>query len=177
VDHSEPHRLFTDPPIAAVLGIEIFDDAAFRQAYEFGERRVRPARSARQCRGKGRHGRAAVPIERPQIDVAGGAAGGAARPQEPIAGCDGRADCRREQHRHPLGLALVPHGDQVLGILEDLSLSRATRSRFLLRSLPAAVLHFALVESHNRIVAELALVSISALPPGADAHRGSQDIR
>jgi hypothetical protein len=39
-----------------------------------------------------RCGRAAVPIERAQVDVAGDAAGRAARPQEPIAGCNGGAD-------------------------------------------------------------------------------------
>jgi hypothetical protein len=61
-----------------------------------------------------------VPIERPQIDVAGGAAGRTACPQEPIAGRNGGANCRRKQHRHPLRLALVPHRDQVVGILKDL---------------------------------------------------------
>jgi hypothetical protein len=57
-----------------------------------------------------------VPVERPQVDVAGGAAGRAARTQEPIASRDGGADGRLEQHRHPLGLALVPHGNQVVGV-------------------------------------------------------------
>jgi hypothetical protein len=28
-----------------------------------------------------------------------------------------RADGRRKEHRHPLGLSLVPYGDQVVGIL------------------------------------------------------------
>jgi hypothetical protein len=35
-----------DPPIAATLRIKIFRDAAFRQANEFGERRMRAAGSA-----------------------------------------------------------------------------------------------------------------------------------
>jgi hypothetical protein len=90
-----------------------------------------------------------VPIERPQVDVAGGAAGWAARPQKPIAGRDSSADRRREQHRHPLGLALVPHRDQVVGILKDLPLGRAARGGFLLRLLLAGIVHFALVEAHG----------------------------
>jgi hypothetical protein len=46
----------------------------------------------------GRHRRAVLPG--PQFDIAGGTAGRAARPQEPVAGRDGRSDRRREQHRH-----------------------------------------------------------------------------
>ena len=65
------------------------------------------------------------------------------------AGSDGRADRRREQQRHPLGLALVPNGDQVVGILKDLLLGRATCGRFPRGSLPAPVLHFALVDAHG----------------------------
>jgi hypothetical protein len=48
-----------------------------------------------------------------------------------------------------LGLALVPGGHQLLGVLEDRS---DGGQRFLLGLLPAPVLHFALVESHGRIV-------------------------
>jgi hypothetical protein len=73
-----------------------------------------------------------VPIERPQVDVAGGAAGRAARSQEPIADGDRGADGRREQHGHTLGLALVPGGHQLLGILKDLAIGCAAGSRFLL---------------------------------------------
>jgi hypothetical protein len=40
----------------------------------------------------------------------------------------------------------------VIGILEDLPLGRAARSRFLLGGLPAPILHFALVKSHGRMV-------------------------
>jgi hypothetical protein len=39
---------------------------------EFGKRCVRPARSARQRGREPRHGRAAVPVQRPQINVASG---------------------------------------------------------------------------------------------------------
>jgi hypothetical protein len=66
-------------------------------------------------------------------------------------------------------LALVPHGNQVLGILKVLPLSRTACSRFLLRGLAAPVLHFALVESHAGIVVEWAEVSTSALAPKAAA--------
>ena len=38
-------------------------------------------------------------------------ASGTAHPQKPIARSDSGADRRREQHRHPLGLALVPGSD------------------------------------------------------------------
>jgi hypothetical protein len=48
----------------------------------------------------------------------------------------------------------------LLGILEDLAIGRAPRSRFLLGSLPAPVLHFALVESHGRIVADWTRLAI-----------------
>ena len=106
------------------------------------------------ARDEGRHGRATVPVERAEIDVAGGAAGRAARPQEPIAGRNGGADRRRKQHRHPLRLALVPHRDQVVGILKDLLFGRAARSRFLLCRLAAPILHFAAIESHGGIVVE-----------------------
>jgi hypothetical protein len=95
-----------------------------------------------------------VPIERPQVDAAGGSASRTARPQEPIAGCDGRLDRRREQHRYVRGLASVPDLNQLHRILDDLWPKGTARSRFLLRSLAAPVLYFALVESHSRIVVE-----------------------
>jgi hypothetical protein len=85
-------------------------------------------------------------------------------PQEPIAGRNGRADCRRKQHRHPLRLALVPHRDEGVGILEDLLFGRTARSRFLLGCLPAPVLHFAAIESHAGIVVEWEGVSMSLWP-------------
>jgi hypothetical protein len=104
------HRSLVAPFITTVAPSEIFSDAAFRQAYEFGERCIWPARAARQSGDKGGDGRAVVPVEPPQVDIGSGAAGGAARPQEPIAGFDCRTDGRREQHRHPHGLAIVPGG-------------------------------------------------------------------
>jgi hypothetical protein len=61
---------------------------------------------------------------------------------------------------HPLGLALVPFANKVVGILKDLLLGRASGGRFLLGGLPAAVLHFALVEAHGRIVPAAAAMSI-----------------
>ena len=36
----------------------------------------------------------------------------------------------RPSHCHPLGLALVPHRDQVIGILKDLLFGRASGGRF-----------------------------------------------
>jgi hypothetical protein len=54
------------------------------------------------------HGRVVVTVERAHVDRVCGAAGRAAHPQEPITGGNGGADRRREQHRHALGLPLVP---------------------------------------------------------------------
>ena len=78
-----------------------------------------------------------------------GAAGRAARQQEPITCCDGCLDRRREQHGHVRGLARVPCLNEFYRILDDLWPKGTARSRFLLRSLAAPVLHFALVESHG----------------------------
>jgi DNA-binding phage protein len=50
------------------------------------------------------------------------------------------------------GLTLVPRGHQLLGIFKDLAIRRAAGSGFLLRLLPAGVLHFALVESHGAAI-------------------------
>jgi DNA-binding phage protein len=54
-----------------------------------------------------------------------------------------------KQHRHPLGLALVPCGHQLLGIFKDLTIGRAAASRFLLGLRPTGIIHFALVEAHG----------------------------
>jgi hypothetical protein len=62
------------------------------------------------------------------------------------------ADRRREQHRHALGLPLVPCRDQAAGVFEDLRLGRAPGCRFRLGGCGALRLHLALVESHGRIV-------------------------
>jgi hypothetical protein len=61
----------TDSPIAAALRVIVLGNARLGQADEFGERRVRAARSARQRRGKRRHGRAATPVERWQVALCG----------------------------------------------------------------------------------------------------------
>ena len=45
------------------------------------------------------------------------------------AGRDGGPDRRREQHGHPLYLALVPHRDRMVGVLKDLFLGCAARCR------------------------------------------------
>jgi hypothetical protein len=42
----------------------------------------------------------------------------------------------------------------VAGIIKDLLFGRTARSRFLLGSLPAPVLHFSTIESHAGIVVE-----------------------
>jgi hypothetical protein len=127
--------------------------------------------------------------ERTAILTAFGAVAGA-RAQTPIdsrtilrqfhrrqpTGRNGGADRRREQHRHPLGLALVPHRDQVVGVLKDLPLGRTARSDFLLGLLPTGILHFEFVESHGRIVAEAlgqnrqihGVRAMSAMPPIAN---------
>jgi hypothetical protein len=49
-----------------------------------------------------------------------------------LAGHDSCADRRREKHRHPLGLALVPRGDQMIGILKNLLFGPAARRCFIL---------------------------------------------
>ena len=99
LDHapSVPAALLAHPPIAAALRIILLGNARPGQANQFSERRVRPAGTARQRRGKGCHGRAPMPVERPQVDIARGTAGRAARPQEPIAGSDGGAGLDRHE--------------------------------------------------------------------------------
>ena len=42
------------------------------------------------------------------------------------------ANRRREQHRHPFGLAIVPYRNQLVGILKDLLFGRAACSCFFL---------------------------------------------
>jgi hypothetical protein len=93
-----------------------------------------------------------VPVERPRVDVASGAAGRAARPQEPIAGGDGRFDRWREQHGHVRGLAGIPRLNEFYRILDDLWPEGTARSRLLLRGLAAPILHFALIEAHAALL-------------------------
>jgi hypothetical protein len=65
--------------LPAALGVTLLGNARLRQADEFRKWRIRSAGSARQRRSERRHGRAAVPIEFAQVDVADGAASRAAR--------------------------------------------------------------------------------------------------
>jgi len=123
------------------------------------------------------HGRVGVTIECAQVDSLDSAASRAPHPQIPIARGDGGADRRREQHGHLLGLALVPGGDQPLGILQHLSIGSAARSGFFFGQLPALIFHLALVESHGRIVVEWARVSMSALHPKADTNAADRRVR
>jgi len=58
-------------------------DARFREPHEFGERRVRPTRAARQSRNEASHRGVAVPIQPAQINRINPAAGGTTQPQEP----------------------------------------------------------------------------------------------
>ena len=52
-----------------------------------------------------------------------------------------------------LGLALVPHSNQVFGVLKDLAIGRPPAAASFHGFLPAGIVHIALVESHGRIVA------------------------
>jgi hypothetical protein len=55
----------------------------------------------------------------------------------------------------------------VLGILKDLPLGRAARSRIPLGSLPAPILHFALVESHPPMVTKrIGVINLQHAPGG-----------
>jgi hypothetical protein len=62
------------------------------------------------------------------------------RTHRPIPRGDSSADCRREQHWRPEGLALVPGGNQAVGILKHLSVGRTPVRRFLFRGLTALIL-------------------------------------
>jgi len=116
-------------------------DACAGQPYQLSKGRIRPARAARQRGNEAGHGRIRVTIKPTQINRADHPASRASHPQEPIACSDGRADCGREQHRQCLRLALVPSGDQALGIFKHLSIGRAAGCRFLLRSDAALILN------------------------------------
>jgi hypothetical protein len=87
-------------------------------------------------------------VHRPQIDGLRRKAGRATHPQKLMLCLKSAADCRREQHRHPLGLPFIPRCDQTAGIFEDVGLGRALCGRFLLGGCGALSLHLATVESH-----------------------------
>jgi hypothetical protein len=61
-------------------------------------------------------------------------------------------------------LALVPGGDQALGVLKNLSIGRSTSGGLFFGGVAALVLHFAAVDAHDRIVAEAARKSITRRP-------------
>jgi hypothetical protein len=122
--------------------------------------RIRPARAAGQRGNETAHCRIGMAIKSAQINATRRTARRASHPQKPIPRCDGGADRRREQHRHALGLALVPGDDQALGIFKDLSVGCATGSCLFLGRLPALIIHLAAVEAHDRIVVECERESI-----------------
>jgi hypothetical protein len=66
--------------------------------------------------------------------------------QSAIAGDNSGAYRGRKDHWRPQRLALVPSGNQALGILKHLRIGRAPVRRFLLRGLAALILHFAAIE-------------------------------
>jgi hypothetical protein len=94
----------------------------------------------RTAQNVARHGHVAVTVERAQIDRVDGPARRAAYPKKPIPGSDGSADGWREQHRHSLGLTLIPSGNRALGVLEQLGFGRPSSRRFLFRDAAALVL-------------------------------------
>jgi len=93
-----------------------------------------------------------VAIKGPQVDRLRGPAGRAAHPLEPMPRLERAADCRREQHRHALGLPLVPCRHEPASVFEDLRFRRKSSGRFLLGGFGASCFHLAAVESHGPIV-------------------------
>ena len=81
-----------------MLLADFVGDADPRQAHELGERRVRPARSARECGNETSHRRVVVTIECAQVDRVDCSVSRASYPREPIAGFDGGADRGRKDH-------------------------------------------------------------------------------
>ena len=132
-----------------VLFAHFIGDGFVRKADKFGERRVRPARSGRERRDEpGKRG-PWVPIARSEVDGLRGPASRAAHPQEPTARLERAPDRRREQHRHALGLPLVPGGDETAGVFEDLRFRCAQYRGFLLGGFGAPRLHLAAIEPHG----------------------------
>jgi hypothetical protein len=59
------------------------------------------------------------------------------------------------KHRHSLGLALIPGGDQAFGILKHLGVGRGAHRGLFLRDGAALILHLAAVEAHGTVVGSL----------------------
>jgi hypothetical protein len=129
--------------------VELLGHVQLRQPNNLGKGRIGATRSARQRRDEARERRVVVPVDQTKIDRGFGTAGRAADPQEPVLCRDRRANRRREQHRHPLGLALVPGSDQALGVLEDLAIGCSPGGRLFLRGAAPLIFHLALVEAHG----------------------------
>jgi hypothetical protein len=69
-EHSAGPALPVDPFIARCARRNTPRQRSTSTGDEFRKWRIRPAGPARQCRGKSRHGRSAVPIEPPQVEHA-----------------------------------------------------------------------------------------------------------
>jgi hypothetical protein len=169
-----------DPPeliakdSSCVLDPHLVGDARFRQAHRFGERCMGPARAARQIWDEAGHCRVAVAIERAQINVSSGAAGGAIDPREMVPGRERGADRRRKQQGHSPGLALVPNGDQAFRVRVHLSVRRAPGGSLSVGfGLPLSS-QLSAIKPYSRIVAEPGRMSTTppvglrpALRPGS----------
>jgi hypothetical protein len=88
-------------------------------------------------------------IKLAQIERLRGAASRVANPQEPVPGGEGRADRRREQHRHGRLLPRVPPSIWPLGILQDLWPKRTPGLGFLRCGCRSLAFHLAPVEAHD----------------------------
>jgi hypothetical protein len=156
--HKEPDPAARKPTSSkhppGVFFMQLVGDAFVGEPNEFSKRRVRAAGSARQDWNEARQRREGMSINRPQIDGLRRMAGRATHPQKPMPCLESTADCRREQHRHPLGLSFIPRRDQAAGIFEDLRLGCTLCGRFLLGGCGALCLHLATIESHPPIVVE-----------------------
>ncbi len=55
--------------LVRVFLVQFVDDTFIGKTHELGERRLRPAGSARQCRNEAGQRRERVPVDRPKIDI------------------------------------------------------------------------------------------------------------
>jgi hypothetical protein len=128
---------------------QFVSDTFVRVADELGEWSVWPTAAARERWDEAADRGPWVTIEGSKIDRLCCAACWTAHPKEPVPRLKSAADRRREQHRHALGLALIPCRYQATGVFEHLCLSRTPRGRFLLGRCSSPGLHLAAVESHD----------------------------